>query len=105
MQIRSLIGAALIVAMSSVAFAASTPATKPATPAVATKPVVKPADRCASLEQQFTDAAAKHKDAKNLADAQKLADAGTKLCTDKKYSSGERKLIAALKDLGEKAKL
>ena len=39
-----------------------------------------------------------------VAELQKLADEGTKLCTTKKYASGERKLTAALKDLGVKAK-
>jgi hypothetical protein len=98
MMIRSLVSAALIaVAIPAVALAATT---KPTTP----KPA--PDARCMSLETQFTDAvkandtAAKPVAAATLAKAQKLADDGTKLCTDKKYSSGERKLIAALKDLG-----
>jgi hypothetical protein len=108
MTLRSMIGAAaLTIAVSSVAFAASAPATTPtAAPAkTVTKIVMKGADRCASLEQQFKDAAAKNADSKKLPDAQKLADEGTKLCTEKKYSSGERKLIDALKELGEKAKV
>jgi hypothetical protein len=94
MTCRSLVGAAaLVVALSSAAFAA-------------TAPKVSAADRCAALEKQFTDAAAKA-DPKTpkLADAQKLAADGTKLCTDKKYASGERKLIAALADLGIKVKM
>jgi hypothetical protein len=109
MNIRSLIGAsAVVIALSTAAFAATTPAPAPV-PTPVVKPMAKPvkltgAQICASLEQQFSDAAAKDKDNKKLPAAQKLADEGTKLCTTKKYASGERKLTAALKDLGVKAK-
>ena len=99
MMIRSLVSAALIaVAIPAVALAATTKPT--------TTPKPAPDARCMSLETQFSDAvkandtAAKPVAAATVAKAQKLADDGTKLCTDKKYSSGERKLIAALKDLG-----
>jgi len=96
MKLASLLTAsAVVVALSQAALAAA-----PATP----QPKMGAADRCTSLEKQFADAKAANPKAAKLAAAQKLADAGTKLCTEKKYSSGERKLTAALADLGVKPK-
>jgi hypothetical protein len=70
----------------------------------ATAPKVSPAERCTSLETQWTDAAASHADAKKFSDAKKLADQGTQLCTDKKYSSGAKKITDALNMIGVKPK-
>ncbi|HZP20245.1 MAG TPA: hypothetical protein VFB16_08545 [Bauldia sp.] len=95
MILRSLLGAIVIAAaIPSVSLAATSAST----------PKPDPSARCTSLEQQFADAAKANPKAKKLGDAQKLADAGTKLCTDKKYSQGERKLTQALADLGVKPK-
>jgi hypothetical protein len=65
-------------------------------------PRLSRAERCASLEKQFSEAMKSSKARKNV-DAQKLGEAGRKLCASKRYSLGERKLIAALTDLGVKA--
>ena len=96
MRISAFIGAsALVVAISTAGFAATTPA----------KPVVKPAERCAALQSQFDAALPAHQTAKRLAAAQKLRADGGKLCDGKHYAAGERKILAALRDLGVKAKI
>ena len=87
---------ALALAIASVGFANA---------ATTTKVTVKPAERCTALETQFDAAAPAHKTAKNFAAAEKLRADGGKLCTAKHYSAGERKIVAALKDLGVKAKI
>jgi len=98
MRITTIIGAsALVLALSSAGFAATAP-----------KPVkipVKPAERCASLGSQFDAAADAHKGDKKFSAAQKLRVDGGKLCDGKHYASGERKIVAALKDIGVKAKI
>jgi hypothetical protein len=88
---------ALVIALSTSAFAATTP--KPA------KVTIAPAARCASLGAQFDAALPAHKDAKGVKAAEKLRADGGKLCTAKHYSSGERKIVDALKLIGVKAKI
>jgi hypothetical protein len=71
--------------------------------AVAPAPVVPrqtAADRCASLEQQFTAAAILHFASKKIGAARKLAEEGTDDCTRRKFSLGTRRLVAALETLG-----
>ena len=95
MRISAFIGAAaLVVTLSSAGLAATT-----------AKPVVKPAERCAALQSQFDAALPDHQSSKHLAAAQKLRADGGKLCDGKHYAAGERKILAALRDLGVKAKI
>jgi hypothetical protein len=68
-------------------------------------PKLTAAERCASLEQQFTAAALLHLTSKKLAGARKLADEGSEDCGVKKYSLGTRRLAAALAALGVAPKL
>jgi hypothetical protein len=97
MRIATVVGAsALLLALSTAGFAATA---KPV------KVSVKPAERCASLGSQFDAAADAHKTDKKFDAAQKLRTDGGKLCDGKHYAAGERKIVAALKDIGVKAKI
>jgi hypothetical protein len=64
-----------------------------------------PAERCAALQQQFSDALAANPLAIRRAGAEKQAGAGARLCDIKKYSPGERRLVRALSLLGVKVEI
>ncbi|MEO8668283.1 MAG: hypothetical protein ABI399_07190 [Bauldia sp.] len=98
MKLTVLVGAsALVLALSTAGFAA--------TSAKPMKVVLKPAERCASLQTQFDTAWPMHKTGKLASSAEKLRADGGKLCTAKHYAAGERKIVAALKDIGVKASI
>lgn len=97
--------AALMVAASSLAFAAgSHPAStiyaaapKPAALRVAAS---TPAAQCTALEQQFGKAESTHKTMKDFAQAAKLRDQGKSLCSANKAPDGVKKLEQALRMIG-----
>jgi hypothetical protein len=97
MKIARIIGAsALVLAFSTAGFAETG---KPI------KVTIKPAERCASLGAQFDEAAETHKSDRKFPAAQKLRDDGGRLCENKHYSAGGRKIVDALKEIGVKAKI
>lgn len=61
--------------------------------------MIKPAERCQALQIQF-DAAMKGK--LGPASARSLRDQGVKLCSEKRYALGSRKIGAALVAIGLK---
>ena len=79
----------------------------PAPKAVRAEAAPKPmrAERCASLQKQFGEAAKAGPRQAKVAEARKLADLGKALCASKRYSMGERRLLAALAELGVQARL
>lgn len=92
MTIRSIAGAtALLIAFSTVAFAATSPKM--------TGPEV-----CSTLEGQFSTALPDHMKAKHLKTAQRLEAQGTKFCVASKFRQGETDLRLALHDIGVKPK-
>lgn len=92
MTMRSVAGsAALLIAFSTAAFAA-------------TAPKMTGAEVCTSLEAQFSSAMPDHMKARHLKIAKSLEAQGTKLCVASRYRLGEAKLRLALHDIGVKPK-
>jgi hypothetical protein len=60
------------------------------------------AEKCTALERQADTALKEHGSAKNLADAKKMRDEGSKLCASDKKADGVKKFEQALRDLGVK---
>ena len=63
-------------------------------------PKLTAAERCASLQEQFTLAVLLHLNSKKLTTARKLAEDGAEDCAKKKYSLGTRRMVEALTALG-----